>query len=315
MASEYSSTTAQLFASAQRALSLASLSSGRIGSDPKPILSGASMNYEVGTKNFGAAPQFSDLFPGSDSTEATISALNGEVDQWLEKYFPSINGGFKNVPEDYLVNVISGVKPFGIEKSVFDLVWQQARDRAYKTVRSERSSLEATFSSRGFSLPPGALIDVLAQSERRATDIAIDSVREQAIKDADIKVDILKHAVGLASQLKMGILSASADYFKAYYSVYNLNNETAKIRAQAYSSFYDALARYSGAETSWEALRLQAAVEKSNVELGSDRNKIGLYSGGAGSNQGQGQAVDGFAKAAGQALNAAGSLTAQIASV
>jgi hypothetical protein len=312
MASDYSSTTSQLFSSAQSATGLASLSAGRIGADVKPNLSNPSLTYTVGPKSFGSAPQFSDLFTGADNTAATTAALNDQVDAWLQKYFPSINSGFKNVPEDYLINVISGVVPFGVEKTVFDLVWQQARDRVYKTVRSERSSLEAAFSSRGFSLPPGALVDALAQSERRATDASIDVVREQAIKEADIKVDILKHAVGIAAQLKMGILSTSADFFRSYYSVYNLGNETARIRAQAYQSFYNALSNYYGAETSWEALRLQSETEKVDLAIGVDRNKIGLYSAGSGASQAQGQAVDAFAKIAGQAYNAAGSLTAQI---
>lgn len=315
MPSEYSSTTSQLFSSAQSATGLASLSAGRIGASVKPNLTNPTFSYSVGAKNFGAAPKFSDLFTGADNTAATTAALNDQVDAWLQKYFPSINAGFKNVPEDYLINVISGVKPFGVDKTVFDLVWQQSRDRVYKTVRSERASLEASFSSRGFSLPPGALIDALSQSERRATDAIIDTVREQAVKEADIKVDILKHAVGIAAQLKMGILTASADYFESFYSVYNLSNETARIRAQAYQSFYNALSSYYGAETSWEALRLQAASEKTDLALGVDRNKIGLYSAGSGASQAQGQAVDAFAKIAGQAYNAAGSLTAQIETI
>lgn len=315
MSSQYSDTTAKLFANAQTATSLASLSAGRIGSNAKPALANPALNYTVGPKNFGNAPQFSDLFTGSDSTDTTTAELNAQVDAWLEKYFPSINGAFKNVPEDYLLGVISGVTPFGTDKTVFDMVWQQSRDRAYATTRSEQRQLEASFSGRGFSLPPGALIDALAQSEARATAVVLDTVREQAIKQADIKVQILSQAVEIASQLKLGILNASADYFRSYFSVYSLSNETARIRAQAYQAYYEALSNFYGAEVSWEGLRLQAASETASITLGSDRNKIGLYGGGDGSNQAQGQAVDGFARIAAMSLNAAGSLTAQIQTV
>lgn len=308
------SITSRLFANASTALSYASMSAGRIGSQAKPTLTNPSLTYTVGNKSFGSPPQFSDLFNGSDNTDATTKQLNQQVDAWLEKYFPSINAGLKNVPEDYLVNVISGTVPFGTDKTVFDLVWQQARDRAYRTARSERASLEATFSARGFTLPPGALIDALGQSEARATGAVLDVVREQAIKDADIKLQILTQAINIASTLKMGILNASAEYFKAFYSVYNLNNDTARIRAQAYQSYYGALSSYYNVEVNWEGLKLQAAVEKANVTLGTDRNKIGLYGGGDGSNQAHGQAVDGFARIAQAANNAAGSLVAEIAS-
>lgn len=315
MASEYSPTTSQLFGNASTAISYASLSAGRISANAKPTLSNPSLDYSIGAKTFGTPPQFSDLFAGTDNTDAVIGALNDQVDEWLAKYFPSINAGFKNVPDDYLVGVISGVTPFGVDKTVFDLVWQQSRDRTSRTATAEQRQLEASFSSRGFSMPSGALVDLLAQSERRATDATLDVVREQAIKEADIKVDILKHAVGIAAQLKIGILNTSAEFFKAYYSVYGLGNDTARIRAQAYSSFYDALSSYYGVEVSWEGLRLRAAEATANTTLGNDRNKVGLYGGGDGVAQAHAQAARGFADVAASANAAAGTLVAQIESV
>lgn len=314
MASEYTPTTNELFSNAATAISYASMSAGRISSTDKPTLLNPSLEYSVAAKSFGTPPQFSDLFAGTDNTDDVIADLNDQVDEWLAKYFPSINAGFKDVPDDYLVGVISGVTPFGVDKTVFDLVWQQARDRAARTTTAEQRQLEASFSARGFSLPPGALVDVLAQSERRGTDAVLDVVREQAIKDADIKVDILKHAVGIAAQLKAGILNTSAEFFKAYYSVYGLSNETARIRAQAYSSFYDALSSYYGVEVNWESLRLRAAESKANVGLGADRNKVGLY-GGDGTAQAHAQAARGFADVAASANAAAGTLVAQIENV
>jgi hypothetical protein len=292
VASEYSSTTSQLFSVASQALGYASLSAGRIGSNSKPALSNPTMGYSVNAKNFGAPPQFSDIFTGADSTSTVIKSLNGQVDEWLEKFFPSINGGLKNVPEDYLINVISGAKPFGTDQSVFDVIWQQYRDQAAKTVRSEQAQLAATFSSRGFSIPPGALIDQMARAESRGTD-----------------------AVSISSQLKMGILTASADYFRAFYSVHNLSNETARIRAQAYQSFYGALSNYYNVEVNWENLRLQAAVEKANTALGVDRNKVGLYGGGDGVAGAHAQASRGFSDIASAANAAAGTLVAQIEAV
>lgn len=313
--SEYSATTSRLFSNATTAMNNASMSAGRIGTTNKPALLNPSLDYSVGTKNFGQAPKFSDIFDGADSTDAHIAGLNDKVDQWLAKYFPSINAGLRNVPDDYLVGVISGVKPFGLDQSVFDLVWQQARDLVYRTVGTEQRTLEATFSGRGFSLPPGALVDLLAESERKGTDDIISVIREQAIKNADIKADILKHAVSIAAQLKMGILNTSAEFFKAYYSVFNLGNETARIRAQAYQSYYNALGDYYNVEVNWEGLRLRAATEKANVGLGVDRNKVAMWGGGDGVAGAHAQASRGFADVAAMANNAAGSLTTQIETI
>lgn len=315
MASDYSSTTDQLFQNASLAMSNATSSLASMGTAVKPTLLNPTFSYSVAAKNFGNAPVFSDLFDGADSTDTDIAALNDQVDEWLAKRFPAINSGFANVPEDYLVNVIAGTKPFGIDKTVFDLIWSQNRDRAYQTARSERASLEANFSSRGFSLPPGALVDQLAASERKATDAILDGLREQAIKEADIKVQILQQAVEIAAQLKQGILSLSAEYFKAFYSVYTLSNETARIKAEAYQAYYQALSTFYNVEVNWESLRLQAAKEGAEVGVDTDRNRIGLYSAQGQVNEAYAEAVKGFTSLAGQANTAAGSLTVQIESV
>lgn len=368
MASEYNSTTSQLFNNGARAISLASTSAGRITQLGKPNLSTValsytantqSLNYSGNTPNFsyspgslsaGEAPKFSDLFEGADNSNVLIAELNETVDQWLDKYFPSINGGFKNLPEDWCAAVIGGTKPFGTDSTVFELVWQKARDRAYRTASSEQRQLEATFSGRGFSLPPGALADLISQSEQNATSAILDVSRDQAIKDADIKVDLLKHATSMASQLKMGILSASADYFRAIYAVHGTAIEKARIQAQLFSSYYGALSSYANVEVSIEELRLraaqaqanvalsgeelrlraaqagagvslsseqlrlQAAEAKANVTIASDRNRVAL-SGNDGAPAAHAQAARGFSDAAAAAYNAAGSLTAQIEAV
>lgn len=368
MASDYSSTTSKLFDSASRAVSLASGSAGRITASARPSLSNVQLNYTANSQSFGydvnspslnytpgtidagEVPKFSDLFEGADNSNALIADLNGQVDQWFAKYFPAINGSFKSIPEDWCAAVIGGTKPFGIDSSVFDLVWQKARDRAYRTATSEQRQLEASFSSRGFSLPAGALVDLISQSEQGATNAVLDVVRDQAIKDADIKADLLKHATSIASQLKMGILTASADYFRAIYSVHGTAIEKARIQAQQYSAYYSALSSFANVEVaieeirlraaqaqvnasisgeelklrsaqagagislSSEQLRLQAAEAAANVQISSDRNRVGLY-GSDGQPAAHAQAARGFADTAAAAYNAAGSLTAQIESL
>lgn len=311
MASNYPSTTQSLFSLASQAMSQAATAKGSITFPYKPSLSRPGLNVDVPDKSFGAPPKFSDLFNGADNTDTLIGELDDRVDKWLSKYFPSINGQFQNVPEDYLVQVISGTKPYGDHKTVFDLVWQQARDRVYRTARSEARTLEQNFSARGFTLPAGALLDALTQSEQRATDAVTNVVREQAIKDLDIKTDLLKHAVGIAAQLKAGILDTSAEFFKAYYSTYSLGNDTARIKADAYRSFYSALSQYYDVEVSWEQLRLRAAEAEANIALGNDRNSVSLYSP-DGANAALGQAARAFGDVAASAAAAASTLVAQI---
>src|SRR5690554_3088827 len=311
----YDNTTSQLFNTVSRAIIQAQTIAGRIGASNPPNLKETPAHHSVSKRNM-PTPQFSDMFDpdGSNAGNQAVLGLNDKVDAWLAKYFPSINGQFQNVPEDWLVGVISGVKPYGTDSTVFDLVWHKARDRAYQTVTSERRTLEAAFSQRGFTLPPGALVDATAQSEQRGTDAILDVNRDEAIKDADIKKEILQYAVGIASQLKQGILNTSAEFFRVYHSAYNNDLERARIRASAYSSYYNALSTYYGVEVSWEELRLRAAELKAGVDGGIDRNRIAASTGG-GAAAAHAAASQGFSQIAAGAASAAGSLVAEIESI
>ena len=364
MAGEYNATTGQLLAAASAAISRASQSASNISrasvsiTTPPftyvaetPTLTYAgnspSFSYTPGSLDAGEPPKFSDLFDGADNSNPLISELNGIVDQLMEKYFPAINGSFKNLTEDWCASIIGGTQPFGTSSTVFEMVWQKARDRAYRTATSEQRQLEASMSSRGFSMPIGALADLISQSEQGATSAILDVSRDQAIKDADVKLELLKHATTIASQLKLGILGVSADYFRAYHAVHGTAIDKARIKAQLYNTYYSALASYSNVEVAIEQVRLEAARTAANISLNGEdlklraaeagaginvtneqtklraaearagiltdanRIKVGLYSGDA-APAAHAQAARAFADAGGSAYTAMGTLAAEI---
>lgn len=314
--SEYSSTTAFLQGVASDALTQASSNASRIYSLPPNVnLRNPHFSVNLDKPNIGPPPVFSDLFTEGDSTDPTIQYLNSQADTWVAKYFPSLSSGFANQPEDTLLGILSGVKPFGIDKTIFDIVWHQARDRFYRTAASEQRTVEASFSARGFTLPPGAMVDALTQIEQRATESINDVSREQAIKDADIKQRMLELALQLSSQLKLGVLGALADFYRQWITLPDKDIERARIKAQAMSSLYSALSSYYNVEMSFQGLKLQAQTASAGVDVDVDRNALnrqGNFSAIAGA---LGQAVSSFARTAGDAAQAGGSLTAEIASV
>jgi hypothetical protein len=306
-------TTNQLFALAQQSLGYASGSAGRINVSAKPTLKETPFSYTVGNINLQEPPKFSDLFGGTDNAAVNIASVNGDVDAWMAKYFPSINSGFEDVPEDYLVRVISGVKPFGSSQNVFDTVWHESRSRAERTVRSERATLATGFASRGMTLPPGAIESIVAQSDCRLVNAVLDVNREQAIKGADIKLQLLQQAVQLATQLKLGILNAAADMFRVYTSMYQLDTQSAQTKALAYHSFYNALSSFYSVEVNLEQLKLRAAETKAGVDSGIDKNRISNHDSKS-TSKGHAEAAGAFASIASGAAGAAGTLEAHITS-
>ncbi len=309
MASSYSGTTEQLLGLASQAMTEAGNQARRIGVASRPSLREAQLNFTPQDIHLAAPAQFSDLFAGANA-DPNARAIDDKVEAWMGKFFPSISGNMKGIPEDWLVAVISGTKPYGQDATVFDLVWHRARDRAYRTARSEQRTLEASVSARGFTLPTGALAQALLDSEQRASEAALEVNREQAIKDADIKQELLKFAVQMATNLKTGIMQNCADLFRAYTQLYNLDNDAARSKAQAYASFYGAMSSYYGVEVSLEQIRLQAAKAQVDAMGDIDRNRVALHNVQTG-NDALGQATRAFGDIASQAASSAGTLAVQ----
>jgi hypothetical protein len=311
--SNYNETTGFLQDVASQAMTAASNNASRLYSLPGSVsLRNPRFDVELKKPVIGPPPAFSDLFVGGDSTDPTIRYMDDQADKWLEKFFPEMNGGFRNQPEETLCNILSGVKPFGIDRTIFDLVWHQARDRAYRTVSSEQRAVEASFSGRGFTLPPGAMVDTLAQIEQRATDTILDVNRDQAIKDADIKQRMLEIGLQLSAQLKTGVLAAMADFYRMWISLPDKDIERARIRAQAMGSFYSALSSYHNVEMAFQELTLRAAQLRSVVDVDVDRNALARQNNSAAATGALGSAVNAFAGIASSAAQAGGSLTAEI---
>lgn len=312
----YEDTTAFLQAQATNALNQASNNASRIYSlPPKVNLREPNFDVTLTKPTIGPPPQLSDLFTEGDTSQSNLAFLNAEADAWLAKYFPEVTGCLQNQPEETLCAIISGSRPFGVDKTVFEMVWNQARDRAYRTANSERVTLEAEFSARGFTLPAGALVDLIAQSERKATDAVLDVNRDQAIKDADIKVELLKVALELATRIKLGVMSAMADFYRLWITLPDKDIERARIRAQAMSAFYSALGAYYNVEIAFQELTLRAAQADAGVDVDVDRNRLTHESHFGSTASALGQAVNAFAQVAAQANVAGGSLTAQIESI
>lgn len=314
--SSYDGTTSFLQGIAQQALTNASNNASRIYSLP-PHASLRNPNFTVALQkpDLGKPPVFADMFSDGDSSSPTLMFMNEQADAWIEKYFPQIAGSFKDMPETALLGILQGTKPFGIDKTVFELVWHQARDRAQRTASSEARTLEANYSARGFSLPPGALVDALGQVQQRAQDAIHDVSRDQAIKDAEIKQAMLQTALQLATQLKLGIMSALGDFYRLWITLPDKDIERARIKAQAMSALYGALSSYYNVEISFEELRLKAAMTKAEIDLGVDKSKLAQQQMATSIASALGSAVNAFADTAGAAAQAGGSLTAQIKSV
>lgn len=294
---------------ANSALSTARTTASRIGTF-SPALTNASFSYNVTQPAMSPPPQFSDLFPGADTTDEQVQWLNAEAEKWIDKYFPEISMCLKTLPEEWLCGILSGEKEFGLDKTVFEVIWQRAREREYRSASTEAATIQNDFSNRGFAMPPGVMVQLQTDSERRAAAGISEANREQMIREAEIKLDLLKFAEEQAIRLKLGVMDAMRAFYLAWIQLPDKDLRAAEIRSRAQADFYRALSSYYDVNLGFEQLRLRAAEARAGIQI--DNNRIRVSNTDAGRNAALGAATQAFADTAASAASAGSALFADI---
>lgn len=308
MSSDQSAAFLQSFAT--DALSRASNLSGRIGSF-SPAPNNIDFTYTPNKPNISKPPAIGDLL-GGDTKGSSIEFLNRETEKWLDKYFPNLNSCMKYQPEEWACGILTGQQPFGLSREIFEAVWHEGRDRAYRAADSEKAQIQGEYNLRGFTLPQGAMIHAMQSAELRASEAIAEINRAQTVKDAEIKLDLVKFAASTAAQIKTSMMQSLANFYQQWSAVLNRDVDLARSKAQAYSALTSALSSYYNVEIGFEELRLKAAQAKSGVQEA--RAKIGTQEGQVKTAQysSLASATKAFADAAGSAANAQGSLQAEL---
>lgn len=292
------------------ALGRASTLSNRIGSFV-PAIGQVRFTYDPKKPNISRPPAIGDLL-GEDTKNDSIQFLNAETEKWLDKYFPNMSSCLKYQPEEWACGILTGQKPFGLSREVFEAVWHEGRDRAYRAAGTEQAQIRAEYSMRGFSMPPGAMIAAQRNAEIRASEAIGEVNRVQMLRDAEIKLDLVKFAATTAAQLKTGMMQVLANFYNQWVAVMGRDVDLARSKAQAYSALVSGLSSYYNVELGFEELRLKAAQGKAGAEEASA--KLGMQEGEvrASQNQALARAASAFADTAGSAANAQGSLQAEV---
>jgi len=236
----------------------------------------ASTNTWSGPGRPTAPFQFKQFFTGTpDTPEEVIDRANGAVNAWVDAYFPAVNDCFKDVPEKWICDVVSGVRPLGNSEQAIDIAWIRAKANEHTQLRSDRSTIAAEFSSRGFTMPPGMMVAQMRRAQERFSDSVAGVNREAALADVSVQAELLKLAVSTAADLKRGTASIMAQYFNTVTGVQDrvseTNNERARIVATAEAQFLTSL-------TAYESINQNYYKSLNDMKLEESRTRIGAYS-------------------------------------
>lgn len=308
MAGTINDNIAKLFDFAESALSTARTESSRISNSSISVSDG-NLNYTPNVPNLVRPTAITDFLP-ADNSSSTLKFLGEQTDALVDQYFPEVGGCLRYPPEEWLCGIITGQKPFGLSKEVFAAVWHEGRDREYRARNSAVQQIRSEFSQRGFSLPPGAMLKATLIQEEQASDAIGALNRAQTVKDAEIKLDLLKFAEEQAIRLKLGIFQAVADYYRVLMELPNKDIEASRMKVAAYASLNDAVTSMHRVELGFEELRLQAANLRMNGKLDESRLKIAAQDGSR--NAAIGQSVQAFADVAAAGAGSASTLQADL---
>lgn len=272
-------------------------------------------SYDPSKPYMEKPPRLSDLLSDFETEDVNVELLNNAAEEWIAKYLPNMADCLSSQPEQWACGILDGTSEFGMNKEAFDAAWHTARDRAYRQASSDKAQIEAMYSLRGFSMPPGALISSMISADLAASDAVAEVNMQQAIKDAEIKLELIKLASSTVTQVKTSLMQMLSSFFGNIVSLSKHEPGAEKLRAksQAYSTFISGLSNYFNVELGFEKLRLDAAKAQTGAEEINARMEAELTHKGIDSrNAGFAQAARGFADAAGAAANAASSLQAEL---
>jgi hypothetical protein len=133
-----------------------------------------------------ALPTFSAAAP-----DAPTSFIETNTFEWTEEGLPTPL--LDAIQSKLLTDVNDG--GYGIEPADEEALWSRARDRELRQLDAVETETEELYANRGYSLPPGAMLNAFVKARSDAEDRLNEAEREIAIKRADLFRDLRRFAM------------------------------------------------------------------------------------------------------------------------
>jgi len=173
---------------------------------------------------------------------------------YLARWFPEC---VTTTTDNWICNTIL-TGGTGLPEGIENMIWERARSKEVMEAHRIEQEAVSTFASRGFSMPPGALVMAAYRAQENAAEKSSTIARETAIKHIDIIIENIRFAVGEGVKLRIAVLSAINDFLKAWMLPESLAIEKAKAITESKSSRANSAAAYYNAMISEADLNLKA---------------------------------------------------------
>lgn len=185
--------------------------------------------------------------------------VRGLMNDYVNTYFPVLDPLVQTAQNAWLLSVVNDGY-LGIPVAVETAIWDRARSKDMLEAARMEDEAATQFSTRGFSLPPGAMDARLRMVQQAASDKSSTIARDLAIKQTEISIEMTKFAVSEMTKLRLGIAAALADFMRAWMTLPTAAAEIAKAKAEINRTLWDSSANY-----------IQALVAKAGLKLDADK--------------------------------------------
>lgn len=201
--------------------------------------------------------------------------LVGSFEDFFTRYFPN-EGDYLAKAQQWLSDVLDGKT--GLPTAVEDQLWQRERSRVLTDAARASEELTASFASRGFPLPPGALQHGQHLLQSDAQNRIAQSSREVAIKQAELINENMKFAVKEALDYRIKAVAAAGEYIKVLALGPELAVKLATTAVGAQAQLISAASSYYNARIGVEELQLKANMFNAGEQNETLRNAVREFS-------------------------------------
>lgn len=188
----------------------------------------------------------------------------------------------------------------GINAAVEAQIWERDRNRVLREASRVEDELLVGWSSKGYPLPPGALVYAAYRVNADAQDKISQFSRDVAIKQAEIEIENVRFAVQQAISLRVSAVQAASAYIAALAKAADLGVQFSQQSANAQSELINAATNYYRARVAVEEIKYNVKAKNADLRLATQKADVEAAL----------QRVSNVSGAASQAARAAGDVAA-----
>jgi hypothetical protein len=210
-----------------------------------------------------------EVLRANDELRTRLTGLIGpRVTEYFSNVFP-LDGNLA-LASAWIERVLSGQG--GLEPAFEERLWERQRSRALRDAQRAQDEVLATFSSRGYALPPGAAVGAIAMVQRTALEQSAAASRDIAVEVYRTEVQLMKDAVDAALRMRVEAIRNASEFVSIAAIEPRLINEIQQGTSAIYGQLVDSARKFFELDLAFNRVRYEQ--DKDFIQFARDYQKF-----------------------------------------